>query len=296
MIILIKNKNFSIVIEGVEYRQKEFGIVSDIYHSGAKRAYKKYAGRARKKIAARIEKSIAKDELKYNNALRDYLSMNKVQNKDVERKLLREGKKRGARTFGTDLDGMGGNYTSSSKTSKEIAEALHGQDKKKWQNSANKDAFQIVHPSGSGTELLAHELGHVDNATKGGKIRKAINKRANSRKVRAEFQSSGAYGNDGATGGSVLGTIKESLRRFKNKKLVDIEERNASKRGIKFLKENGASKEEIKQAKENLEKAGKTYKTLGKRYYKFPLLNKVQIPSRRVKGFDLKKMVEESAK
>lgn len=31
-------------------------------------------------------------------------------------------------------------------------------------------------------------------------------------------------------------------------------------------------------------------------YYKYPLLNKIQIPSRRTKGFDLKKMVEEATK
>lgn len=156
---------------------------------------------------------------------------------------------------------MKGNYTSEAKNSKKIAEQLrNSRDKKKWRNSANKDAYQIAHPSGSGIELLAHELGHVDNATKGGKIRKAINKIANNSKVRAESQLSAAYGNDGATGGSVLGTIRESLRRFKNKKLIDLEERNASKRGIKFLKEKGASKEEIKQAKENLKIAGKTYK------------------------------------
>lgn len=45
-------------------RDKEFSLVGDIYHSGAKRAYKKYVGRTRRTLAKKINKSASKNAIK----------------------------------------------------------------------------------------------------------------------------------------------------------------------------------------------------------------------------------------
>ena len=42
-------------------KEKEFGIVSDLYHSGLNRTYKKYVGRARRSLGNKLGKSIEKD-------------------------------------------------------------------------------------------------------------------------------------------------------------------------------------------------------------------------------------------
>lgn len=59
--MIIKRKYYT---DYEELDQKEFGIVSDLYHSTPKKVYKKYVGRARSKVAKGIERLIDENNKK----------------------------------------------------------------------------------------------------------------------------------------------------------------------------------------------------------------------------------------
>lgn len=73
---------------------------------------------------------------------------------------------------------------------------------------------------------------------------------------------------------------KDIIDRFVASKIIQAEERNASKNALEILKKNGATKKELEKAKEALDLAGKSYKTMD-RAYKEAAMNKITIPSRR---------------
>lgn len=284
--MIIKRKYYSDFTPSA-LEQREYSIISELRRSGVKRVYKKYVGRARKSAAQKIQDSIDKDIDKYSKAINKYMTAEKVINPELEKKMVKEAEKRGARVLNKDIDGIGGSYTAKADVAKKgkIATDQEIGDAK----------YVVTHPEGRGAEILGHEVGHVDNMEAGkklydipGKIRRAISKKANDPKVRGEMNlSTTYYDNDGSIG------IKEAYKRFLKKKAIDIEEANASKNSIKFLKKNGADSDDIKIAKKSLGRAEDTYKHLNKKYYKVPIMNKIQIPSRRPKKVDLEKQLEE---
>ena len=285
--MIIRRKYYSDFTSS-ELEQREYGIVSELHHSGAKRVYKKYVGRARKKLAQKIQDSMDLDEMKRQEAMSKFMVGERVNNPELEKKMIKEAEKRGAKVFDKDIDGIGGSYTFDAKTAKKTGIAN--------EEELGNVKYGIVHPKGKGAEVLGHEVGHVDNAESGkkkwdilGKIKKKINKVANDPMTRGEMNIATYYeNNDGAVG------LKEGAKRFLKKKAIDIEEGNASRKSLKFLKDSGASKDEIKIAERNLKLAGDTYKYGDKKYYKVPIMNKIQIPSRRPKEkVDLKEKVKE---
>ena len=141
--------------------------------------------------------------------------------------------------------------------------------------------YQIFHPKKkSGVEILAHEIGHLDSESgKSGKIKKWISSRkSNSPEIRGEMEGFSSM-DDPSIG------ISEWWKRMNRSRVVNLDEKNATKNGLKLLKKHGATKDELKKAKENLKLSGKTYKYMGRIYRKAPLKNYIQIKSRRTKPY-----------
>ena len=67
----------------------------------------------------------------------------------------------------------------------------------------------------------------------------------------------------------------------KNNWLIVAEENAASREGLRMMKRNGATKEELSRAKENLRIAGDTYRSAGKYSTRTSLGRIIDIPSRR---------------
>lgn len=130
----------------------------------------------------------------------------------------------------------------------------------------------IIHEAKEGDELLAHELGHLGNRKDGGLITKLINKKANNPKIRTDLD------NDA---NNIFGTKGNPLKKYLEGKIIVAEERNASNRGLNYMKESGYSPEEIEKAKKRLGEEGAlgTYKTVGNARWKASLRNKIAIPS-----------------
>lgn len=277
--------------EGYEYAQREFGFIQDVKRSGLKRTMKRNVGRLRNKVADKIDDSIEKDFEDYRDSVFKFATGDRVVNNKIERELMKDIKKNNARVVGVDLDGMKGNYTVESKTMKErfgngtnasgalISNPYYpgaNRIKKKIANSIDKGEDVILHPSGSGTEYLGHENGHIKNAKSKNPITRLINKIANKAETREKFTG---YASTGLTDDGI--GIREAADRFIKSKAIIKEEANASKRSLKDFKRLGATKEELDAARDSLNVGGDTYKKLSSAYYKTPVSNLIHTPGRR---------------
>lgn len=140
--------------------------------------------------------------------------------------------------------------------------------------------FEIRYDRREGPETLAHELGHVMNKEKKklydipGKYQNIISK-AN-KKLRGDQKILMENGPDGSS------KLRDAFKRFVSSKVIQAEERNASRNALKLLKKNGATKEELKKAERNLKAMGDTYKNEDIPW-KHVVREKLLIPSRRMR-------------
>lgn len=208
----------------IKRKQKDYSLVSDLYHSGIKRTGKKYIGRTRVKIANALQKSIEKNELEKAKTIRDIRRPRKV-NPDIKSKLT----ERANKEFDTAV--VSGDRTEI--TSREGYLDRFGIYRQAAKNEIGNHKSVISLGSGSQNNLaLAHELGHISN-------------------------------ND------LTSETKSVIRR----------ERNANKKAYKFLKDSGATKDEIREAKELGKKTEKTYKLRKLADNKRKVRDKVELPS-----------------
>lgn len=146
-------------------------------------------------------------------------------------------------------------------------------DKKKLTNLINdRDRLISFNESEGGNASLAHEIGHVkasrDKLT--GKFHKK------SEKFREGFNNSSlperteGYFEDGSS------SISEGISRYFKGKAIVMNERIASKRAIKLLKNKGASKEEVSRAKNLLDNDLESYKEDVNAYWKIPIRNRLE--------------------
>lgn len=262
------------------YQQREYGVFQDLKHSGLNRTYKKYIGRARKKVANKILEGIKKD-IDASNLAGNNITYNpelhKI-NKKLRNNLVKEANKRNIRVLGTNLDPWEGrgNYFFSKESAERnnLVENLKYQRNvrtgKKAENALKKSDHVIFHPTNSHTVGLAHEMGHVENATGKNKFRRWINKK--SQKIREKLL-------DGQNKKGILESIKKKI----DNSILLQEERNATKKGLKLFKKSGANKEEMKDAKKFLKLGEESYKKASSADAKLPIYNWIQIPSKRYK-------------
>lgn len=271
--------------------ERRYNIISDLYHSGLKRTYQKNIGRLRSNIADSLSGKSLEQAEKSREALIKHLGGEKVKNEGVKKGVIKKAIKDGdTRISRTKLDGVGGSYTIGNKEARETmkTEAVKGElealnkpkDYKKTMKSFDKDKHkhQIFVPKGSGVEMLAHEVGHIENKKSRG-LRKKISDIANSSETRLQLnEDSNKLSWTGNHGKSGIGT---ALKDFGKSLIINQEERNATKAGLKIMKEAGATKEELKKAKDHLKSGAKTYEHSGKANLFNTLKNTVQIPSRK---------------
>ena len=292
IIIREREKYFSSREEYELYlEERRYNIISDLYHSGLKRTYQKNIGRLRSNIADSLSGKSLEQAEKSREALIKHLGGEKVKNEGVKKGVIKRAIKDGdTRISRTKLDGVGGSYTIGNKEARETmkTEAVKGEleainkpkDYKKTMKSFDKDKHkhQIFVPKGSGVEMLAHEVGHIENKKSRG-LRKKISDIANSSETRLQLNEDSNklswVGNHGKSG---IGT---ALKDFGKSLIINQEEKNATKAGLKIMKEAGATKEELKKAKDHLKSGAKTYEHSGKANLFNTLKNTVQIPSRK---------------
>lgn len=302
--MIIRRKYYS----PLSLEQREYNVLSELYHSGGKRVYKKYVGKLRRALGNRIQKSVDKASLAHDDSVKNLNNVlyekSKTYNPKLGKKLIAEGKRNNIRILhknqferGTNIDPGPYNYFSNDisgmrKDFKEIHSDFKG-DTSIFESSSSGDptrkAANILFPKdhnkkvdgvinlttqklGEDNALLAHELGHYYN-TKGKSTKKIINW---GDKLYESLDNE-LKRNDNVSknpswkrvGKSILSDLASS-----------IDEWAAWRRGINLMKKNGATPEELKRAKE-IRKAGlRSYKAEHKLNRFELLLRKVQIPSR----------------
>lgn len=274
-------------------REKSYSILTDLYHSGAKRTAKKWIGRARVKAAKSFYKKSLEELEKGREA--ELKVIDKVVNISPEsKKKIRAAAGQKAKELGVrintklpeDVSGPH-SWVIDSKTLNDYLKQFPNDNKRvrKLKRSARrgKSENQVI-LSGNNTDIeLGHELGHVENGRKGSIINRVINNVANNPEVRTGYQDNlitmGYMGNHGKSG------VKASLGNILTNKFIRKEEANATKRGIKILKDSGGlTEKELKEAKEYLDQCGKTYEHYGNALKFNTFGNTLTIPSCRGKN------------
>ena len=208
-----------------------------------------------------------------------------IDNKSLLKKSIREARdKYNARTISKDTffdfkaKSVPGSFTTTTKELKDNIGSSQDLSKgNKLKNILNSNDHVIVldtkiynpgHKRKSAkVDAHAHEVGHIKNTAN----KKWYIKRSTS-DSRGKIKNASL---DTGTG------FKEAGRRVLDSVAIIKDESDANKNALKFLKENGATKEELRVAKENYRLGLKSYKNAGLSYILNPIQNKIQIPSRR---------------
>lgn len=228
----------------------------------------------------RKENSIMDSFRKRGELMRDISERDKsrvFQNSNLEESLLQR-KPKGSIVIKTN-NGSNKNIDISSLENKnKVLKNQYIPDSKEELDEFNKASDLIVYNRGEGGfSSLAHELGHVSNRRSLGKLSK-VEKEGNSVASRVNEAIDKNHLDKAASGGK---------ERRKEVKALIKSERNASKTGIKLLKDSGANKEEIKASKDLLKKALDHYKEGGNIYKKTPRLNKLKLLRKKNKNDDI---------
>lgn len=242
----------------IVYRQKSFSIFQELRHSGKDRVKKKYLGRIKRSLVDKVEK-LTRDQAARNqklNRLLDSGTVGEISNKELARKIVREGRKKGdVRVFDnnkfSDAVGVDRSNYNRKISREELPELIDQYNTVNFIPQTKKvlksmiDRKNIINLTGDykdNVATLSHEIGHaMNNVGSAGKKRAAIN--------RLDFIN--RYKDDPKT---IKDTAKRNLVNY-------MEERNAWKNGMKLLKDNGATKEELKIAKKHRDAALGTYES-----------------------------------
>lgn len=227
----------------------------------------------------RLKKSITKTKIskeKIDNKIKD-LDSKAIQNPKLERAIQREAINENAAVIGFN------NNSTNLLTDPDIKthtlydlstnQNIPKRDKKKLYNLLKNRDYQINYDrSKGGPASLAHEVGHIktmNDPGEAGKISRDVNTRVRDKVLKND--NSIHKGQDKRNWDN--NTIEE--RKLESKQLVE-NEKDASKRGLKLMKEKGASKKEIKHAEKTLKLARKSYKKQGDIYVKTAKLKKIR--------------------
>lgn len=262
--------------------QKEFGIASN-FKSGVK----KVTDGTRNIISSGwLINQIERCGANVSNKIK---SNEGVNNKTLLKKSIREGRKYGARTVSPDtfysprVRTRGGSFTTSTKELKEdLTKGDTGLNKsKKFKNIVDSNKEVIVLDTkafvpGKGTvktaraDSHAHEVGHLKNTAD----KKWYIKRSSSEG--RDIITTPMHEDTG------IG-VKEALRRVPNVIAVVQDEKDANKNAMKFLKDNGASRKELKTAKRNFRHGAWSYRLAGAASILSPIQNSIKPKERRRK-------------
>ena len=297
--------------------QKEYNIISDIWYSGLKRAYKKNAGKIRRKINNKLFKTINENEDKLKDVSPRIIQNENVVNLDKKQatklyKNAHDNLSASIRPLNTDPS-----YTNTRKANarkvyarKACAGNVKTKDAQNFYEKALKSNVIELDPKDK-KDMLRTEFETLGN--KKHQSRRAVN-RIMGDKHPTDYSIFWSKKDGYEQLGHEMGHIENSksknpIRRWINKtannpetrrkfeeevggsdkgikdsiknwaigKIILQEEKNASKNSIKHLKEIGATPEQLDTAKKNLKDALETYKLRSKTYWMNPLYNATSI-------------------
>lgn len=281
-------------------QQREYGLKSDIVHSGIKRAGKKLIGRARKNIAGKLNKSIQKDLESIEQYNKNSKSIYRY-NPNLESKLRDEAEKMGApkiyrarfqnnsnesaliRNVGAEDVKKFAKYNKSPGQQKSLGNLAEDISK-----SNNKKVDGIFQPPESSSHNLAHEIGHYKNSKSKNPITNFISRKnlKNDGEIRKNSEKTINRAVNGNTDQEQINTgIKSHIKNYINGKLIVSEEKNATKEGLKLIKKHG-SKEDVSVAKSALDEALEGYKAGSRVNWKMSIRDNIQLKSRRNKSIE----------
>lgn len=252
-------------------RQRYYSLGSDLKYSGLGRTIKKYIGRARRRVGDKLDESIQKDIDIARKAADNIKFSSPIRSKEVEKKLISKAEKGKA----VVIDYGGKNLTYPYEEIKDIPlkdvdSAFKGDVADKVKDAIKNKKDLIYHPKGSGVGSFAHEIGHT--RTKNMILRK-ISKAS---KTMPGMINSIKINKDPDTERGLLNGAK----RFIRSRSILAEEKLANKSGLRLLRKSGLSKNELDRVKEQYASGEVNYKHSSNAYYKSPILNSIQIPSR----------------
>lgn len=236
--------------------QREFGKTKSLKR-GIKKPKKKIS-----KHEKAIDKSFRRrDKLIKKIDERDSDSI--FQNDTIDDKLKSKAREHG--NFLVDSK-SGKNYNRSFNKKKNMRFRMKNLTNEEMVGLMNSDDLISYDKSKGGFSSLAHEMGHTFNRRTPGKLRDL---EISGNRVAQKFNNI----IDNHSTDSAIGGRKE--RKLESKAVIKSE-KNATKTGIKLLKEVGASKEEIRASKKQLGRALKHYKEGGKIYKNTSRINKLR--------------------
>lgn len=233
------------------YSQKEFGIKEDIRE--LTRVARGKVSDYRTIWADKLQNK-ANELVSSQGSLLDQHLSNRVINPTLEKKLLRESFNRGNRVIGARVNrDYDANHVYSSDSpfffAVKHSKAIPTRMKNKIINATKKSKNIIFHPSNSGSEKLAHELGHTINMGSRNPYYRIVNQLAG--EANQDFSDSGM-------------NYRNPLKAAYDSGMIILEEANANRHARKFLKKHGISPEEMKIAEKSLKAGMDSYKNLGK--------------------------------
>lgn len=253
--------------------EKEYSLVSDLYHSGIKRTKKKYIGRARVKVANALQKSIEKDNdkiMKINDIMKN---SNKTRRQEINDGLLKKINELDTALVDSEFL-FNTAKQAKERTGKSLGMAATNEAQKIKQLEENsyfvknigshKNAI-LVGPEKNTYMAFPHELGHIVQGEKTGgeSFKKAAEAKARIFKNKKD--------------GKPIRVIKDS-------KIVLKDEKAANKNGIKILKDCGATNDELRETKKEMKEAFKTYKLGRNADTKISIQSKFELPFWKKRG------------
>ena len=289
--------------------EKEFGIVSDLTHSGIPRTYKKYIGRARRNLGNRIGRSIENDAKSLENTINSPRKF--IYNADSGRTLKEVAEKEGLKiNQGYDREILNALMSNekvnlarktdftlpSSKVKDKIRNIIKDTYKEINNTSKNPSKKEVERIIDNEVDDFTRKIYNDSKKYKGviqlgdrslgespeilaheighNISNKSIKGKLINRASMNDFKNFNPRSDNSGKG--ILRGIKNY---FKQKAVVKNEDL-ANKEGLKLLKKD-LSPTELKSAEENMNKSLDKYKHDGKLFYKKPLWRTIQIPSRR---------------
>ena len=276
-----------------EIEQKEFNVISDIYHSGLKRTYKKQVGKIRRNIGDKLAQKYRDIGAKGSKLGRKTEKLKKEDplrgNREIAEKLVKEAKDNNIGVFEDNLANSALNIKGSdhiiypSSEAREAADSvlrnpflseLMGNEEKELYRSVKNDNA-LINLRGKIEDnpgILAHEIGHHKNFNNPiTRFIKNINNKLSDYRPKSNSQKD-------------IDKAEKKSRSVLNKamrRIVDpIEETNANRNAVKLLKSDGATKEQIDYFNKLNKEALKTHKNTRNLELVSSLIKKIQIPSR----------------
>ena len=264
--------------------QREYGLGSDIWHSGLQRTAKKYIGRGRVKLAKKLTEGVKSNILaeSKNPTLIERANTLDSKRPELIKSLNQKAKEQNVLVTGQipvlNIDEKNAfviteNIQDAGRILSNASDVLSKRAGEQILSGNYSGVISV--PSSMGAAVRAHEIGHLQNKT-GNSLNKFISSR-NNEIIPIQNVRENLVRNNGNNQRRGLGAAFED---YINGQTVLAEEANASRNGKKLLKKSGATSDELKGADDIYETGRRTYYYPARANFLTTLRNTVQIPSR----------------